>query len=228
MKNLIVSVHDFSPKYMGELKEIFGELTFQAIKRSILVVPNLQNKYSVQKFGDTVYLLCKEKDIGSEILLHGYNHTDAAIYREFKNLSFESAIEKIKAGKTVMSELEIEVNGFVPPYYKISQAAEQAVKASGFDILVKNPDIVDLKKSIAYSSRALWYWPYNRLVDFGFRLYNEFQLDFELSKTDLVRVDIHPQDMWKGMPFKHALGIIERVRNERAFSSYSDYIKCHR
>jgi len=139
-------------------------------------------------------------------------------------IRYERARIKLREGKKILRSVGVSPEGFVPPFYKISQEGERAVKKEGFDFLVKNPEIVNLRRGRSYSSRAIWFWPYGMTVDYAFRIFDEFLEHVWLRNNDLVRVDLHPQDLQKKGLFDYALKMIEELRKGRELSSFGEYL----
>ncbi|MEM4244830.1 MAG: DUF2334 domain-containing protein [Candidatus Nanoarchaeia archaeon] len=226
MKSLIVSVHDFTPKYHVELEEILSELDSRGFKkRSLLVVPNYEDAYPINKFGKSVYRLIQEKISGNEICLHGYNHGKGFRYREFKDINFEDAMAKLSKGKRMLRNEGIYLSGFVPPFWKISDEGERAVEFSNFSFLVKNPEIKDFMNNNIYYSKPLWFWPYNLPVDYAFRLFDSFLARVWAYKDDLVRVEFHPQDLYGKNTFEFGLKLLGFLSKDRNLTTYRSYLK---
>ncbi|MFH0752464.1 MAG: DUF2334 domain-containing protein [archaeon] len=224
-KSIVLSVHDFSPKFNVELKEILSELNLKNYKkRSILLVPNYDSIFPIRESPKTLDLLASEIDCENEICLHGYNHSKEENHREFKDISYQSSVRKITYAKIRLIEFGIDPEGFVPPYWKISPEGEKALKDEGFTFVVKNPEIKDLRNNHTYSSRPVWFWPHNKPIDYAFRCFDIFLSKVWQQQNDLVRIAIHPQDLWKSKPFDFALKLIDKLSQDREFVSYKEFI----
>ncbi|MBU0456717.1 MAG: DUF2334 domain-containing protein [Nanoarchaeota archaeon] len=228
MKHLVISIHDFTHHYGSELEDILEEFNVRSLKkRTILVVPNLNQQFPISQSLSMLYSLNSEKDLGNEICLHGYDHHEFRHYKEFDPLSYYLAKIKIKEGKKELNKLGItSIDGFVAPYWKISKESEKAVKDEGFIFSAKNPQLLDLRNNKSYSSRPIWYWPYNWLLGSGFKVFNSFLANSWNNDNDLIRVAVHPQDVHgKGKPFEHALKIIGYLQKKGfELSSYKNYL----
>ncbi len=221
---LIVSINDVSPAFSSELDEIIKELDSRGItRRSLFVIPNMENAAPISSSKKLSEILINEA-VTNELCLHGYNHSKKGNDREFKYLDYFSAYEKIMQGLEEIDKLGLETKGFVPPFFKISKEGIKAVKER-FEFLVTNPKIFDLKNNKEYSSIPLWYWPYNQTIDKIFRLYNSFLENIYLKKNDLIRVDIHPQDIWNSKPLDCALKTISSLSEERKLVSHIEYLE---
>lgn len=229
MKNLVVSVHDFSPAYVSELEEILAELDKAGVKRkSIFIIPNLMHpatgeRYPLLKSKRTIDLLMDEYTKGSEFSLHGYDHAMGQGYREFKDINYEGASERISKGLLDLSILGIVPDGFVAPFWKLSTEGERAVKDSGFSFGTFNQGIKDYQRRKFYRSKAIWYWPHSRIIDYTFRAF-DYMLAASQADNNLARVDIHPQDVWGSRPFESALTMIKILKKRREITDYSGFL----
>lgn len=218
-KYLVVSIHDFSPAFQPELEEIVTNLDSRDVHpRSVLVVPDWLDGNPIADDPSFVSLLQSEYFSGSEICLHGFDHH----HKEFKDISYVQANSRIVKGLESLRQLGVYPVGFVPPYWKISDAGIVAVEEEGFDFMTLNPFVVDFRNRKSFSSRPIWYWPYDRLLGFGFRQFNNF-LAVWLEDNDLVRIAVHPNDVHTS-DFSHALSLIDYFLERRVCTSYKDYL----
>ncbi len=227
-RSLIISIHDFNPKFRSELEEILSELDIRGFtKRSILVIPSFQG-FTLRGNKKILELLYNEIRIYNEICLHGYEHYKYKRDREFKHISYNEAVRRLRLGKKELQDLGTMIEGFVPPYYKISSDGEDALRNESFTFVVKNPVIKDLRDGSEYVSRAIWFWPHSLVIDHAFRLFDEFLAKVWNENNDLVRVDVHPEDLHKSKPFDYALKLIKYLNNERMISSYKEFLDSKR
>jgi len=152
-KKLIISVHDVSPAFKGEITEIIDELDIREIdQKSILVVPNWGGKNDLRDDDSFAARLRVAQASGDEILQHGYDHFSphrkyglnpiawfmgeqlAQGQGEFQNLSLQSAKDRIYEGGEIMRECGlVNVNGFVAPAWLTNNNVRTAIKEAGFD-----------------------------------------------------------------------------------------------
>src|SRR5699024_3603675 len=104
------------------------------IRNSLLVVPDFHRQAPVCSDAAFCRALDKRQQLGDELVLHGYTHTDDAppprsfreILRrrilthegEFAALSWEESTRRIQAGLALCRELGWRVEGFVPPGWR--------------------------------------------------------------------------------------------------------------
>jgi len=61
-KHLVVSIHDFTPKFQSELEEVLEELDLRGIdKRTIMVIPRYEGEYLISGCSETARLLREER-----------------------------------------------------------------------------------------------------------------------------------------------------------------------
>ncbi len=230
MKKLVVTIQDFSPRYNFELYEMLDELDMRGIKkRTTVVIPNLKDPdtekhYPLNSNQKSIDMLLKEQEAGNEFCLHGYDHSmGPGRKREFKRIDFFDARTRIVEGLDTIESLGINPAGFVPPFWKISKEGKKAVKDAGFRFIEYNGMIRDLATGRPHISRALWGWPHSSFLDVAFRAYDKF-LAFVQDDSPLMRVALHPQDLWKNKPFYFLLDMIEKLRKDRILTSYSKFL----
>lgn len=230
-KSLIISVHDFSPKFYSELEEILSELDALGFhKRSLLVVPNYGVSNPIGKHSKSIHRLINEKLNGNEICMHGYDHSMKGLKREFKDLDYNTAMDRIWHGVSDLRRQGLGPVGFVPPFWKISKEAERAVKMHNFEFLVKKYEIKDLKSNEVYFSNALmFFYPGGGL---NYALYSFVTLVNKFtnagSNTELVRVELHPQDIYNEKHFVKIMGLVDYWSSDRRLISHREYLASKR
>ncbi|MFH1637105.1 MAG: DUF2334 domain-containing protein [Candidatus Woesearchaeota archaeon] len=230
MKFLAIAIHDFTPAYASELKEMLQELDVHGLnKRTVALIPNfmqLGKSYPLDKDEASFFMLENEKVLGNDFMLHGYDHSKGKFLdREFKNISCNEASKKIDFGLQTLKSMRLMLSplGFSAPFWKLGNEGRKAVKNSGFKYIEHNPGIEDLVTGEIYGSRALWCWPCNKVLDNMFRLYDKF-LAWKQKDNELVRVALHPQDIMNEKTFNFELEMIEELRKERELITYSQYL----
>ncbi len=227
-KAFIISIHDFTPKYASELEEILSELNHRFYtKKTLFVIPRYYDNhftYPLTPWTKTTALLQKELAKKNEICLHGYYHTRFNNSPEFKTLHYAAARKRIHKAKQEFAQFKASPAGFVAPYWKIGSEAAHAVRDEGFAFLIKSGAIIDLGNNVSYRARPICFWPHNTAKDYA-PTFEHLLASPWLAKWDLVRVDIHPEDLWKpGELFTYGLKLIDHLSQERQLLSYQEYI----
>lgn len=251
-KKLIVSVHDVTPKYSGELSEIVAELERIGVnKRSILVVPNWEEKYDLRQDDNFVSWLHDLKAKGDEIVLHGYNHKSekrqghyknllqwfmgelfAQGTAEFQNLGYLDSINKIEKGKNILVQVGLEdITGFVAPAWLTNSNVEDALKVSGFKYQIYTDfwNYVGQLSKIPIQNLETGEVIKSREIAFdGSRAlidYGTRGLAWLLTRykdAPLTRIAIHPQDINNARPFNYALKLIEEAKEGKELATYRE------
>lgn len=254
MKKLIVSVHDVTPKFSGELTEMVAELDRIGInKRSVLVVPNWKGEYDLRQDDNFVSWLHGLKASGDEMVLHGYNHKSEkrkGYYKnlfqwfmgevfaqgtgEFQNVTYEEARQKLRNGKKVFSDVELDdVVGFVAPAWLTNKNVEKALKDEGLQYhifttfmnyvgeLSKIP-IKNLQTGETIKSREVAFDGSRALIDYGTR--GLAWLLTRNKEAPITRIAIHPQDIHNARPFDYALRLIKEAKETRELATYREIV----
>jgi predicted deacetylase len=251
-RKLIVSVHDVTPKYKGELTEIVSELDRVGVnKRSVLVVPNWEGEYDLRQDDNFVSWLHGLKASGDEIVLHGYNHQSTkrkGHYKnpfqwfmgevfaqgtgEFQNLTYEETRQKLQDGKRVFSDVELDgVVGFVAPAWLTNNDIEKALKDEDFQyhIFTTFMNYVGQLSKIPIRNIQTGETVKSREVAFdGSRSLIDYGtkglawLVTRNKRASTTRIAIHPQDIHNARPFDYALKLIEEAKEGRDIATYRE------
>jgi len=145
----IVAIHDASPAYQKQVNKISETLAKEGIEQfSYLVIPKLRNREANQ-INSNEEFVSSLKDSGKDLLLHGYTHWKRVSQNEFSGIRYETAKEKLDAGKEMFKEaFGYMPDGFVPPMWLMSKQALQAVKDSGFKYTVHYGTVIDFEKNL--------------------------------------------------------------------------------
>ena len=191
MKNIVITVHDVSPKYMDEIKVIFKYLERIGVKEKvILVVPDFDKRYDI--ISDNFIELIKEQE-NSEIALHGLHHS---VY-EFLFMTKKNAKNALTWGKQLLSRSFNTVpSGFVAPMWLQSYGSIKGVKESGFTYTAL------FTKVIFFNSKKFYSIPTN--FDWGSMTLNRLSMRInkailKTKKSGIIRFAIHPKDVENGL-----------------------------
>jgi predicted deacetylase len=239
-KFLTVSIHDVTPRFRGELEEIFAELDRRKISsRSVLVIPNFQSSHDISCDQNFVAWLHDLRKKGDEIVHHGYEHVSSSrqynslpgwlmgeIFAlgcaEFQNIGYGEAKRKIRQGKEIFQKAEIKPVGFVAPAWLMNVASERAAVDEGFAYTTS----INYFKNYHHGymkSEVVGFIPVPAFADYLIRTYDLAIHKIILGKRILVRVAIHPQDVQKKGLFEFALEIIEKLKLDREQTTYADF-----
>jgi len=242
-KYLVVSVHDVTPAFDSEVREIVDELRIQEVdKKNILVIPNYHNKYNILKSDRFSGWLHSLKEKGDEIILHGYEHISrnrkySSFYgyimgewvaqgcAEFQNISYEETKDRVERGRKILNCIGLICTGFVPPGWMMSKEANKAVMDKGFRYTTFTKILRDYQNNIDIRSEVVRFIPRIRAINFLKKMYNLYLLKENLVHKKLARVAIHPQDLRFKRAFEYLLKIIKELREERTIVTYLGFLK---
>lgn len=145
----MVSVHDVTPYFTRQLKDVIALLDDMGIARaSMLVVPNYHNRVPLKDDGEFVQWLGKLEKRGFEMVMHGFSHLEEKRARtmeerlhsswstrgegEFLSLEYGEASEKIRRGRADLGDCGFDPGGFIAPAWLLNDNALEAVKDAGF------------------------------------------------------------------------------------------------
>lgn len=239
----IVSIHDASPAFSSELKEMVSELESHGIiPKSILAIPNYQERYNILKDDRFLSWIHSLTEKGDEIVHHGYNHLagqgkHSSFYNylydrffakgceEFQYLSYREAEDKIRLGKEIFHRGGIDCQGFVAPGWLMSQEAERALVAEGYRYATFIKLFRDYGRGMDVKSEVVRFISRPKLQDYLYRLYDFYLIKIKEKRGELVRVALHPSDVRFGKPFQYALRLIGQLKKDRIPVTYLDFAK---
>jgi uncharacterized protein len=241
MKSLVVSLHDVSPLTLARCEKILSDLSKSGVHQvSLLAIPNHHGRAPVREDGSFQSWLARQVETGHEPVLHGYFHQrqkrradswfsklTTEVYTagegEFFDLSFDSAAKLLGDGLADLAFLPRKVIGFVAPAWLLSEAAEKAVRSTGFTYTTRIGCVRSFKplseiksRSLVWSTRAKWrvsaslYW--NRV------------LAIAKGNAPVLRVSIHPADIDQSRVWQQIGEIIETACKERECISYEHLV----
>ena len=144
--SLLVSIHDVSPRFEGEVERLLDLLRpYVGDRLAMLVVPNHWGDSPIVARSPFAAQLRGWADQGVEVFLHGYFHRDEATHDslsnrlraslltagegEFLGLSRDAAVERITAGRNLLADIiGRDVDGFVAPAWLYGRGAIEALE----------------------------------------------------------------------------------------------------
>ncbi len=240
---LVVSIHDVSPAFTSELKEMVDELDSAGVSpRSILVVPNYQECHNIGKDDEFLNWIHSLQEQGDEIVHHGYTHLAGESHHsspryylyerlfakgcgEFQYLGYREAIQKITSGEEILHRGGMHCQGFVAPGWLMSRETARALLAKHYSYATATRQFKDYETGLNVESEVVRFVPKPRFQDYLYRQYDLYLVRIRQKKRRLARIALHPLDMRFGKPFGFALKIIRHLRNERILATYLDFAR---
>ena len=188
----IILIHDVSPKYFDELKDIekiINKHHYQD-RTYLFIIVNHANEYNLKDYPKFVKYLHHLEDEGYHIEYHGYDHIGGE-YNCNKTIAGEKLNESFEILKNCGFKTK-SIKYFIPPRYKLSEDARDVLLDKNITIIMdyyilkKENDSV--KKIIITNKEYTWYMPkkgINVIEMLAVLEYNTSQHQFCLS--------IHPK-----------------------------------
>jgi hypothetical protein len=147
---LVVSIHDVAPVYAEDLRYLLEACDAAGARPRVLkVIPDEGGRHDLGAYPDFAALLRAEAQAGSEIVLHGYTHEvarpiagwSAASLRarlfapqaaEFVTLDGAEMAERLAAGRRILHDAGLDVQGFCAPGWLASGALPGRLRECGF------------------------------------------------------------------------------------------------
>ena len=243
---LTVEIHDASPATLDETLEIRERLADIGIDRpSLLVVPNYQDEgghaWDLRDYARTVDFLLAEQEDGSEIIQHGYTHrapgppppglANAFMHHvfsrgcaEFAHLSARQARERLQAGRQILDECGLSTRGFIAPAWQQSLATTALLNLLGYEFTAFLNKVLPLGgRRPALHTWAQTFDAAGPIIDFAKRVAMR-GLEYVSRGAGLLRVALHPGDLYGARPLDYALGRIQRILEHRRLVTYSEWL----
>ncbi len=208
-----VSIHDVSPAYEVEVFHLLDLCHARGIKPALLVVPNFHERAPLPDapaFVDAVRLL----SLDHELFLHGYYHRSTAQEgvraiidqrivsageAEFSNLTIGECAKLVGDGERMLRELDLRIDGFVPPAWTMPQGLLEVLAARGYAYTEDHLTVRRPKTGETWPSLVVNFASRSRTRAITTTLFS--RLSMLLSLDVRTRVALHPTDL--RVPFLH-------------------------
>ncbi len=164
-KKPIILIHDVSPKYFNELKDIEKTINKNHYqdRTYLFLIVNHANKYNLKNYPKFVKYLHHLNNEGYHIEYHAYNH----IGREF-DCNKSVAEEKLNNSFKILNDCGVDTNNiqyFIPPRYGLSKDSEGVFLNKNITIImdyyILKKENNTIKKIIITNKEYTWYLPKN-------------------------------------------------------------------
>ena len=172
---VVVSIHDVALSTLPEVRWLCAQLDRLGVDRRVLkVIPNERGDGDIRRSPDVIAFLHEEAQRGSEIVMHGFTHRTAGRLRgapldrlqarlfaphdaEFLSLSDAVVVERLDAGRRILSDAGLSASGFCPPAWMGRRTLERALRSAGFSYSVRLGTIHDLERGTTARVPAVGY-----------------------------------------------------------------------
>lgn len=206
---LVVSVHDVAPATAAETARWCADADDLGIPVSLLVIPGPWRGCALQtspEYGDVIR---ERLARGDELVLHGWEHRagpeGSPLRRaagrvmtrgaaEFAALDEAEAARRLDAGRAVLADVGLATDGFTPPGWLASPAADRALARAGFRYTTSHLGVRDLRGGRLHRGFALSHRPGGGIGErIGAAMLATLARRIARS-GGLVRVALHPDD----------------------------------
>jgi predicted deacetylase len=207
---IVVSVHDVSPATAAETARWCADADALGIPLSLLVIPGPWRGRQLFDDPDYAAVLRDRAARGDELVLHGWTHragdeggrvrraVGRAVARgaaEFAALDEGQAAARLSAAAGVLAELGLRADGFTPPGWLASPAAERALARAGFRYTTTHFGVRDLGSWRLHRGFALSHRPGGGVGERLGAAVVRFGARRRADSRGLVRIALHPDDL---------------------------------
>jgi predicted deacetylase len=199
-KYSIVTIHDVSPQYTQKILHIADELEKRSISYNFAVIPR-HNEEETNDVRNNLEFIEKIKSYKQDIALHGLYHEHNGDLEEFRDLSFEDALNEIKKGMKILQDVGIPTDIFVPPTWTINKETIDALSKLQFNIVETEEEILILDKNTRLATNILNWDAGSELLDQLYRQINKrIFRNKVMGNTEMIRIALHPKDPSEALP----------------------------
>ena len=241
MKYLVLAVHDATPAYLNDLKEISDWLDRHSLwPRCIKVIPNFLGRWPILESQQFLAWLFKEKKRGSEIIQHGYLHYQPnkkakgmEIIRtklltrdraEFIGLDYQQAKEAIAKGKEILERTGFAPRGFTSPTWWQSEQTVKAIQDCGFSYYTTLSGLWPSHNHCRIFSVAMGFQGVNSILEIVNAAGNMVMQKTGLFCSPLARVVFHPPYISAQRLVKRSLQAALELSQRRQLITYTQYL----
>jgi predicted deacetylase len=232
---LVVSVHDVAPVTADQTRRWCADADALGIPVSLLVIPGPWRGASLADEPGYADVLRDRIARGDELVMHGWAHRAgpegswprrlagrivARGAAEFGALDEAQAADRLMRGRAVLTELGLTADGFTPPGWLASAAANRALRQAGFRYTTSHFGVLDLRSGRMRRGFALSHRPGGT----GERLGAAAMVRWA-GHGGLVRIALHPDDLGRPGLRDATLRAIEAVLDAGGRAvTYSDVV----
>ncbi len=190
----ILLVHDVSPPYFDELKEIVEIIDKHNYSRNtvLFVIPDFENmtnngKWDLRKNKEFVDYLHELKERGYRIELHGYKHT----YHEFKYPK-NIASDKLQKATVIMRDCGFNnTTLFLPPAWALSNESIEILTENNHTIILTDKIILPNGTTKKISNHEYTWYLKNHSVELYLK---KAKLDYYIASKNKIPyyISMHP------------------------------------
>ncbi|MBV9529323.1 DUF2334 domain-containing protein [Sphingomonas sp.] len=237
---LLVSIHDVSPRFEGEIDRLLDRLHPHVGDRlAMLVVPNHWGNAPIIAGSPFATRLRQWAERGIEMFLHGYYHRDEAAHAdlanrmraklmtagegEFLGLTRSQAIDRIGAGRKLVTEvIGRDIDGFVAPAWLYGRGALDALEACAIPLAEDHWRVWSPTERRELARSPVITWASRTRARLSSSLVAAAALRH--LRTPVLRVGVHPPDCRHGALVKSIDATLATAARRRRVASYGELL----
>lgn len=216
MRRLLLSIHDVSPRFEGEIDRL-RDLLAQRVpldRVALLVVPDHWGTARIHPGSAFAHRLRGWAERGAEVFLHGWLHRDverhgSMIARwqarsltagegEFLGLSQADALMRMRDGRRLLEDVTgCAVAGFVAPAWLYGDGAMRALTEAGFELAEDHLGVWNPRTGRKLCAGPVLTWASRSPLRIASSLVAAECLPVLLHRLHTARVGLHPGDTRK-------------------------------
>jgi uncharacterized protein len=237
---LLVSIHDVSPRFEGEIDRLLDLLSPHVGERlAMLVVPNHWGDAPIVAGSPFAGRLRRWADCGVEMFLHGFFHRDDSAHDrssdrlrarfltagegEFLGLSREAAVERIAAGRSLVEDvIGRSVDGFVAPAWLYGTGALEALEAAAMPLAEDHWRVWSPAEGRQLARSPVITWASRSRPRLASSLLAAAALRH--LRTPVLRIGVHPPDSRHPAIVRSIDATLSAAAGRRHIASYRDLL----
>lgn len=228
-RRVVVSIHDVAPPFQLEIQRLLEALAAIGVPQPTLnIVPNWHGAFPLCSAPSLVRLLQAQSDLGSELVLHGFEHHRAGPLRgpahlrlradlfagdaaEFLTLAPERAAQRIQEGRAVLVRAGLPTpSSFCAPGWLLAPDLAPVLQECGIRLVIGMLTVRDLDASKSVTMQAAGQMGAGAWHELGVGLGNALTR-LILRARPVMSVYFHPQAGEGAWASRRVLGLLGRL-----------------
>ncbi len=238
-KNLVIALHDVTPVFFRQIKQIAERLAQTGVTSFVLkVIPNFNGKADIRDDKAFLSWLQNQQNSGCEIVLHGWAHCrpreklsaawpwSRSLGRgedEFARLSSGEIKRRVQAGLEIFRQAGLQTVGFTAPTWRLAPQGVEVLREAGFLYLTGWGWLIDLKKQRRFFSPAFGHQGISPFFETLMSLGNRLGASMAFRFLPLIRVVFHPRRA-DHPNFRNSLELVARLLPEVEVTTYFRFL----
>ncbi len=238
---LVVSIHDVAPSQADDLRYLLEACDAAGARPRVLkVIPDEGGRQDIRAYPEFTALLRAEAQAGSEIVLHGYTHTAARAIQgwrlpslrarlfapkaaEFVTLDGAEMAARLTAGRRILEEVGLQVQGFCAPGWLATPELPRQLKRCGFRYAVSMAwlsDVVSGKRMFTPWQGFMGAGPgQERMIGLG-----SWACMRLAPRAEAVKLFLHPQGARTSADCRRILNGMRDLLGQRTCVTFGDLV----